>query len=96
MLKPFASKWILVSIGNIVTWEFVGYNMLLFYSTLRTIPADLYEAAELDGAGQFWIVRAIKLPALRGSLVIATIFSIIGSFQLFSEPNILKPLAPGV
>jgi len=96
VVTPFAASWMLTSIGNIVTWEFVGYNMLIFYSALRTIPGDLFEAAELDGAGQFRIIRSIKLPALRGSLVIATIFSIIGSFQLFNEPNILKPLAPNV
>ena len=96
VLEPFAPQWMLLSIGNIVTWEFVGYNMLIFYSALRTIPADLYEAAEIDGAGQFRIITAIKIPSLRGAIVIATIFSIIGSFQLFNEPNILKPLAPNV
>ena len=96
VITPFARDWILVSIGNINTWEFVGYNMLIFYSALKTIPADLYEAAELDGAGTFRIIRSVKLPALRGAIVIATIFSIIGSFQLFNEPNILRPLAPNV
>ena len=96
LLKPFSSTWILVSIGNIVTWEFVGYNMLIFYTALKTIPTELYEAAELDGANQWWIIRGIKLPALRGSIVIATIFSIIGSFQLFNEPNILSPLDKNV
>ncbi|WP_353816162.1 carbohydrate ABC transporter permease [Agromyces sp. SYSU T00266] len=96
VLTPFAREWILVSIGNIVTWEFVGYNMLIFYSALRVIPADLYEAAELDGAGPFRVVTGIKLPALRGAIVIATIFSIIGSFQLFNEPNILRTLAPNI
>jgi multiple sugar transport system permease protein len=91
---PLANSLVLASIGNIVTWEFVGYNMLIFYSALRVIPGELYEAAELDGAGAFRIISAIKLPALRPSIVIATIFSIIGSFQLFNEPNILKTLAP--
>jgi multiple sugar transport system permease protein len=94
LLKPFAPQWMMVSIGNIVTWQFVGYNMLIFYSSLKTIPTDLYEAASLDGAGTWRTIISIKLPALRGSIVIATIFSIIGSFQLFNEPNILKPLAP--
>jgi len=84
------------SMANIVTWEFVGYNMLIFYSALRTIPTDLYEAAELDGAGPMRVVTGIKLPALRGAIVIATIFSIIGSFQLFNEPNILRTLAPNI
>jgi multiple sugar transport system permease protein len=91
---PLSPSWILASIGNIVTWEFVGYNMLIFYSALRVIPSSLYEAAAIDGAGQLSVVRAIKLPAIRGALVIATIFSIIGSFQLFNEPNILQSLAP--
>ncbi|MET8291604.1 carbohydrate ABC transporter permease [Streptomyces sp. NPDC048448] len=90
---PLSSNLILASIGNIVTWEFVGYNMLIFYSALRVIPQSLYEAAEIDGAGQIRVITAIKLPAIRGALVIATIFSIIGSFQLFNEPSILRPLA---
>ncbi|MFF7445620.1 MULTISPECIES: ABC transporter permease subunit [unclassified Streptomyces] len=91
LLSP---DWVLASIGNIVTWEFVGYNMLIFYSALRVIPNSLYEAAEIDGAGQWRVITSIKLPAIRGAIVIATIFSIIGSFQLFNEPSILRPLAP--
>ncbi|GAA3338568.1 sugar ABC transporter permease [Amorphoplanes nipponensis] len=91
---PLQPSWILAAIGNIVTWEFVGYNMLIFYSALRTVPGSLYESAEIDGAGELRIIRSIKLPAIRGALVIATIFSIIGSFQLFNEPAILQNLAP--
>lgn len=90
---PLSADLVLASIGNIVTWEFVGYNMLIFYSALRVVPHSLYEAAEIDGAGQFRVITSIKLPAIRGALVIATIFSIIGSFQLFNEPSILRPLA---
>ena len=93
-LAPLSGQWVLASIGNIVTWEFMGYNMLIFYAALRVIPTELYEAAEIDGAGAFRTVFSIKLPAIRGALVIATIFSIIGSFQLFNEPNLLKQLAP--
>ncbi|MFH8252298.1 carbohydrate ABC transporter permease [Microbacterium sp. B2969] len=96
LLTPFAKQWMLVAIGNIVTWEFVGYNMLIFYSALKTIPTELYEAASIDGAGAWRTVFSIKIPSLRGAIVIATIFSIIGSFQLFNEPNILRPLAPNV
>ncbi|MGG5173364.1 carbohydrate ABC transporter permease [Pseudarthrobacter sp. J1738] len=92
--EPLSSSWILVAIGNINTWEFTGYNMLIFYSALRVIPTDLYEAADLDGAGAFRVIRSIKLPSIRGAIGIAGIFSVIGSFQLFNEPNILKALAP--
>ncbi|WP_022877545.1 carbohydrate ABC transporter permease [Microbacterium sp. B19] len=93
-VQPFLPEWMLLSIGNIVTWQFVGYNMLIFYSSLKTIPGELYEAASIDGAGAWRTIFSIKIPAVRGAVVIATIFSIIGSFQLFNEPNILKPLAP--
>ena len=94
VVAPLSGDWVLLSIGNIVTWEFVGYNMLILYSALKVVPHDLYEAAAIDGAGTFRTIVSVKLPAIRGALVIATIFSIIGSFQLFNEPNILRALAP--
>jgi len=68
--------------------------MLIFYSALRAVPGDLYEAAEIDGATQFAVIRWIKLPALRTAIVVSLIFSVIGSLQLFNEPNILQQLAP--
>jgi len=77
-IQPFVPEWMLVSIGNIVTWQFVGYNMLIFYSSLKTIPGELYEAASIDGAGAWRTIFSIKIPAVRGAVVIATIFSIIG------------------
>lgn len=89
-----AGSWVLVSIGNIVTWSFVGYNMLILYSALRSIPTELYEAAEIDGAGAVRTAFSIKLPALRPAILLTVIFSIIGSFQLFNEPNVLRALAP--
>ena len=83
------------SIGNIVTWEFVGYNMLIFYAALRVVPGELYEAAEIDGAAQL-ADRPVDQAAgaARRRSWSRLIFSIIGSFQLFNEPNILQPLAP--
>lgn len=94
-LDVLAPSVLLAAIGNIVTWEFTGYNMLIFYSSLSTIPHSLYEAASIDGASEWQIVRRIKLPELRGSLAITVIFSIIGSFQLFNEPSILQNMVPG-
>jgi multiple sugar transport system permease protein len=94
-LDVLAPSVLLAAIGNIVTWEFTGYNMLIFYSSLSTIPHSLYEAAAIDGASEWQIVRRIKIPELRGSLAITVIFSIIGSFQLFNEPSILQNMVPG-
>jgi multiple sugar transport system permease protein len=90
---PLGNTLILPAIGNVVTWEYVGYNMLIFYSALRVVPNDIYEAAELDNAGAWRIIWHIKLPALRPAILVATVFSIIGSFQLFTEPAVLFPIA---
>jgi multiple sugar transport system permease protein len=92
--NPLGTSLVLSAIGNIVTWEFVGYNMLIFYSALKVVPGELYEAAELDNASTWRVIWHIKLPALRPAILIATIFSIIGSFQLFTEPSVLKPITP--
>ena len=81
--------------ANITTWTFTGYNMLIFYSSLSTIPHSLYEAASIDGASEWQIIKSIKLPELKGSLAITVIFSIIGSFQLFNEPSIMQNMVPG-
>jgi multiple sugar transport system permease protein len=91
---PLSTHLVLASIGNIVTWEFVGYNMIILYAALRSVPAEIYEAAEIDGAGQFRIAWSVKLPAIRQALILTVIFSIIGSFQLFNEPNLLYNIAP--
>ena len=77
----------------VVSWQFIPFHTLIYQGAIRQIPTSMYEAAEIDGAGQVRIITAIKLPAIRGALMIATIFSIIGSFQLFNEPSILRPLA---
>jgi multiple sugar transport system permease protein len=93
-LNLLSSGNILGAIMNIVCWEFIGYNMIVLYSALRAVPAELYDAAEVDGAGQWRLAWSIKIPAIRQSILLTVIFSIIGSFQLFSEPNILSALAP--
>lgn len=82
------------SIMNIVTWEFVGYNMIIMYSALRTVPTELYEAAEIDGASQWRVAWSVKIPSIRPAILLTVIFSVIGSFQLFHEPSLLANIAP--
>jgi multiple sugar transport system permease protein len=86
----------LPSIANVVTWEYTGYNMIILYAALRTVPRELYEAAAVDGAGAWRIAWSVKVPALRPALLLCLMFSVIGSFQLFTEPNLLQQLAPTV
>jgi multiple sugar transport system permease protein len=89
-----SERLMLGSIANIVTWEFVGYNMIILYAALRAIPHELYEAAAVDGAGAWRIAWSIKLPALRPALLLCLIFSVIGSFQLFNEPSCCSASRP--
>jgi multiple sugar transport system permease protein len=85
---------ILSSIANIAVWEFAGYNMIIFYAALRAIPPELYEAAAVDGAGPVRVAWSVKLPLLRPAIFLTVLFSLIGTFQLFNEPQVLDALAP--
>jgi multiple sugar transport system permease protein len=84
------------SIANIVTWEFLGYNMVIFYTALKAIPSDLSEAALMDGATPWQFARSIQLPLLRPTILLTIIFSINGTLQLFNEPFLMRALAPNV
>jgi multiple sugar transport system permease protein len=84
------------SIANIVTWEFVGYNMIIMFAALQAVPQDLYDAARVDGANGWQIARHIKIPLITPALILTGIFSIIGTLQLFNEPSIMASIAPSV
>ncbi|MEO3840999.1 sugar ABC transporter permease [Streptomyces sp. B22F1] len=87
---------VLWSIANIVVWQFAGYNMLIIIAQLKSVPQELYEAARIDGAGPWQTALRIKIPLVRPALVLTTVFSIIGTMQLFAEPLVLKKVAPAV
>jgi multiple sugar transport system permease protein len=91
-----SESWMLASIANIVTWTFVGYNMVILYAALQAIPSELRDAGAVDGAKNWQIALYIKIPLIAPALLLTCIFSIIGTLQLFTEPSIMEPLAPGV
>jgi multiple sugar transport system permease protein len=81
-----------VAIGTI--WWTVGFNMLIFLAALRNIPAELYEAAALDGASRFQAFRDITWPALRPTFTMAMILQLIASFKIFGQTYILTSGGP--
>ncbi|WP_199862587.1 sugar ABC transporter permease [Streptomyces sp. Root431] len=91
----FDEDVVLWSVANIVTWSWAGYNMIIIYAALQSIPAEVLEAARMDGASALRIAWSIKIPAVRGALVLTTVFSIIGSAQLYNEPAVLQPVSGG-
>ena len=78
------SSWLAISV--MVDWRWTGYNALIFLAALQAVPEDLYEAAEIDGAGEFRKFWSITIPMLRPTLIFCTIISTIGGMQLFTEP----------
>lgn len=92
-LSPGVVLW---SMANITTWVFTGYNMLILFSALQAIPRDQFEAARLDGASEWRIATLIKVPQVRPALVLTGINSIIGTIQLFNEPQVMHVIADSV
>ncbi|GLY04607.1 MULTISPECIES: sugar ABC transporter permease [Actinoplanes] len=90
-----SSGVVLASLGNIVTWQWAGYNMIVLYAALQGLPKEVYESARLDGATGTQIALRIKTPMISSALVLATLFTIMGTLQFFTEPLILRPLNPG-
>ncbi|MCH5671849.1 carbohydrate ABC transporter permease [Streptomyces gilvus] len=85
-----------LALSNIAVWGGTGFNMIVIYTSLRSIPAEVYEAAKLDGAGPLQIALKIKIPMVAPSLVLTFFFSIIATLQVFNEPTTLKPLTNSV
>jgi multiple sugar transport system permease protein len=87
---------VLWAMANVVTWVYVGYNMLIIYSSLLSIPTEIYEAARIDGAGQFRIAWSVKIPLVMPAIVLTTVFSIIGTLQLIAEPQVFRSFSSAV
>lgn len=87
---------VLFSMTNIAVWEWAGYNMIIVLSALQAIPASVYEAARLDGCGEVAIALRIKLPMVLPALGLSFLFSLIGAFQFFNEPTVLKPVSAAI
>jgi multiple sugar transport system permease protein len=90
----FSPSMVWPSIGNLLTWHGVGYNMVIIYSALQGVPRELFEAARLDGASERRIALSIKIPYVRGALVLTGMLSIIQMLQIFNEPALFRNITP--
>ncbi len=77
-----------------VVWKSFGYNMLIFLAVLQTVPDELHEAARIDGAGAWTRFRHVTLPAIAPTLLLVSIISVAGFFQLFAEPYVMTQGGP--
>jgi multiple sugar transport system permease protein len=83
-----------LSIAIMVTWKFIGYYGLIFFSGLQAIPQSLYEAAELDGAGKWTKFFKITVPLLNPSIVMVLVLSLTLTFGIFTEPFLITGGGP--
>ncbi|MCF4120894.1 sugar ABC transporter permease [Antribacter sp. KLBMP9083] len=90
----YSSSLAWVSIGNLAVWGSIGFNMLILYGALQAVPHEIFEAARLDGASEARIAWSIKVPFVRGPLVLTSLLSIIGTLQIFNEPLLFRAVTP--
>ncbi len=81
--------WAMPALIIMAVWKNFGYNMIIFIAGLQNIPASLYEAASIDGAGPVQQFIKITLPMLAPTTLFISIITMIGYFQFFAEPYVM-------
>jgi multiple sugar transport system permease protein len=89
------TRWpAMVTIGLLGVWKGVGGSMLVFLAALQGVPAELKEAAAVDGAGAWRSFRAVTLPAIRLAVGFVTIMLAIGGFNVFTSVYVITNGGP--
>ena len=86
--------WAMPAIILFAVWKNFGFNMIIFLAGLQNIPDDLYEAARIDGATRAQQLRFVTVPALGPTLLLVSLLTIAGYFQLFAEPYVMTQGGP--
>ncbi len=89
-----SSSTALISLVIVSTWTNMGSGTLIYLAALQTVPPELYEAAELDGAGLFRRIRHITIPQTKLILLVMLLLQIIATMQVFIEPYLLTGGGP--
>jgi len=87
-------RWAMPAIVLLSVWKNFGYNMIILLAGLQAIPGDQYEAARLDGAGAGALFRHITVPALAPMLLMVSVLTMAGHFQIFAEPYVMTQGGP--
>jgi len=90
-----SSKWALSSVMTVTIWRSIGYYAIILLAGLQAVPAQLYEAANIDGAGPFTKFRKITLPTLSPTIFFCVIMNVINSFQVFDTVMTMTGGGPG-
>ena len=86
--------WAMIAVVVTTVWWTSGFNMILFLAGLQDIPEHLYDAAKIDGAGNWALFRYVTLPGLRATLLFVGVTTIIGSFRVFGQVFVMTNGGP--
>ncbi|MER7243881.1 sugar ABC transporter permease [Kribbella sp. NPDC000426] len=79
----------------IAVWQQVGFTFVLFVASLMSVPTDVLEAAQIDGAGPLRTLFRIKVPLISPTILFAAVVALINAMQLFDQPYIMTKGGPG-
>nr|WP_121612723.1 sugar ABC transporter permease [Mesobacillus foraminis] len=100
-LEEHARAWLgesetaIFAVIAVSQWQSIGYIMMLFIVSIQNIPRELYEAAEMDGAGRIRKFLSVTVPQVREMFFVASLITLTGAFTVFNEPYILTGGGPG-
>ncbi len=84
--------WAFTAILTVIIWKYFGFHMMIYIAALQGVPNDLIEAAKIEGAKRWHIVRYVQVPLIKPAIIVSVFFSVIGSLQIF---DIIIPLTNG-
>lgn len=85
-------QWAMYAILGVIVWKYFGFHMMIYIAGLQAIPASLFEAARIDGASRWQVLRYVTLPSLGPTIRLSVFFAVIGSLQLF---DLVMPMTKG-
>ncbi|MCC6175866.1 MAG: sugar ABC transporter permease [Chloroflexi bacterium] len=90
-----SASWSLVAVIFAATWRSLGFNFIIFVAGVQNISREMYEAAEIDGAGAWSKFWSVTIPLLSPTMLFVTVIGVIGALQVFEQPFVMTRGGPG-
>ncbi|WP_138469552.1 carbohydrate ABC transporter permease [Poseidonocella sp. HB161398] len=85
-------SWAFTAVMVVIVWKYFGFHMMIYIAALQGVPKDMIEAARIEGASRFEVVRHVQIPMIKPAIIVSVFFSVIGALQVF---DVVIPLTNG-
>lgn len=85
-------EWAFNAVLVVIVWKYFGFHMMIYIAGLQGVPKDLIEAAKIDGASRWQVIRFVKVPLIIPAIILSVFFSVLGALQTF---DLIVPLTGG-